>query len=326
MFFAGIVPSCVESSPMQYNALGKTGLSVSALGFGAAPLGGPYGQVTQAEATQAVRVALDLGINFFDTSPWYQASEEVLGEALVGVARESYVLCTKLGRYPSTEKPSGEFDFSAARVRQSIDNSLCHLKTDQLDIALCHDIEFAEDFSQILDETLPTLRECVAAGKVRFVGVSGLPLAIYPKVLDQTPLDVILSYCHTSLNDNSLWDLIPYLDEKSVGVIGASPLAMGLFSDAGPQPWHPAPEVLRLACLDALAWCKENGFSLAELAVAWTLQNAPVATTLVGMTNEAQVRQNSAVVGTLPDPQAIKAIQAILAPVQRLTWPSGKFH
>ncbi|WP_309713003.1 aldo/keto reductase [Armatimonas sp.] len=311
---------------MQYNALGKTGLSISALGFGAAPLGGSYGLVTQANATQAVRVALELGINFFDTSPWYQASEDVLGEALVGVARESYVLCTKLGRYPDAQKPAGHFDFSAARVRQSIDNSLRRLKTDQLDIALCHDIEFAEDFSQVLEETLPTLRECVAAGKVRFVGVSGLPLAIYPKVLESTSLDVILSYCHSSLNDNSLWDLIPYLNEKSVGVIGASPLAMGLLSDTGPQPWHPAPEALRLACLEALAWCKANGFSLAELAVAWTLQNAPVATTLVGMSSEAQVRQNTTVVGTLPDPQAIEAIQAILAPVQRLTWPSGTFH
>lgn len=310
---------------MLYNALGETGLSVSALGFGAAPLGGPYGQVTQAEATQAVRVALELGINFFDTSPWYQASEEVLGEALVGVPRESYVLCTKLGRYPSAEKPSGEFDFSAARVRQSVESSLRRLKTETLEIVLCHDIEFADNFQQVLDETLPTLRECVAAGKVRFVGVSGLPLAIYPKVLDSISLDVILSYCHSSLNDDSLWDLIPYLNEKSVGVIGASPLAMGLLSDTGPQPWHPAPEALRLACLEALAWCKESGFSLAELAVAWTLQNAPVATTLVGMSSAAQVRQNATVVGTSPHPDAIKKIQEILAPVHRLTWPSGNF-
>lgn len=314
----------MEKAPMQFRLLGKTGLSVSALGFGAAPLGGPYGQVTQAEATQAVRVALELGINFFDTSPWYQASEEVLGSALSGVPRASYVLCTKLGRYPDTQKPSGHFDFSAARVRQSVDESLRRLRMDRLDIALCHDIEFAEDFNQILEETLPTLRECVAAGKVRFVGVSGLPLAIYSKVLERSSIDVILSYCHTSLNDNSLWDLIPYLDEKSVGVIGASPLAMGLLSDSGPQPWHPAPEALRLACLQALAWCKANGFSLAELAVAWTLQNAPVATTLVGMTSEKQVRQNAATVGAVPDPEAIEAIQTILAPVQRLTWPSGK--
>jgi L-galactose dehydrogenase len=310
---------------MDYRMLGKTGLSVSAVGFGAAPLGGPYGPITQDEATRTVRLALDLGVNFFDTSPWYQASEDVLGEALVGVPRESYVLCTKLGRYPSTETPVGEFDFSAARVRQSIDNSLRRLKTDQLDIALCHDIEFAENFDQILEETLPALRECVAAGKVRFVGVSGLPLAIYPKVLDYTNLDVILSYCHTSLNDDSLWELIPYLNEKSVGVIGASPLAMGLLSDTGPQPWHPAPEALRLACLEALAWCKANGLSLAEQAVAWTLQNAPVATVLVGMSSEDQVRQNVAVVGTSPNPEAIKAVQEILAPVHRLTWPSGNF-
>lgn len=310
---------------MDYRLLGQTGLSVSALGFGAAPVGGSYGAVTQETATRTVRTALELGVNFFDTSPWYQASEEVLGTALAGVPRSDYVLCTKLGRYPSTEKPSGHFDFSAARVRESVETSLRRLKTEVLDIVLCHDIEFAENFDQVTEETIPALRECVQAGKVRFLGVSGLPLAIYPKVLEKTPLDVILSYCHSSLNDSTLWDLIPFLEQHSVGVIGASPLAMGLLADSGPQPWHPAPAALREASQQALEWCRERGISLAGLAVAWTLQHAPVATTLVGMQSEAQVRENVAVVGTAPDPEAVEAVQAILAPVQGLSWPSGRF-
>ena len=306
---------------MDYRTLGKTEISVSIVGFGAAPLGGPYGPVSQAEATRAVRVALERGINFFDTSPWYGNSEEVLGEALMGVPRESYVLCTKLGRY--CEGPM--FDFSAARVRRSVEESLQKLRVDCLDIVHCHDIEFADDMAQIVEETLPALRECVAKGKVRFIGVSGLPLAIYPHILDRTELDVVLSYCHCSLNDDSLLDLLPYFQERGVGVIGASPLAMGLLSETGPQPWHPAPEALRAACLEALAWCQTNGVSLPELALAWTLQNAGVATTLVGMGNEALVRANVTVAGKTPDPEALAAVQAILKPVHRLTWPSGKF-
>lgn len=307
---------------MQYRTLGKTGLSVSTVGFGAAPLGGPYGPVSQSEATRAVQTALELGINFFDTSPWYQASEEVLGNALEGAPRESFVLCTKLGRYP-VGPAQGTFDFSAARVQRSIEESLAKLKVDTLDIALCHDIEFAPNRAQIVEETLPALREQVAAGKVRHIGVSGLPLEIYPWVLDRTDLDVILSYCHVSLNDDSLLDLLPYLEARGVGVIGASPLAMGLLSESGPQTWHPAPAVLRETCLEALAWCRANGISLPELALSWTLQHTGIATTLVGMSTEAMVRANVATAAMVPDPTALAAVLEILRPVHRLTWPSG---
>lgn len=309
---------------MKFRTLGATGLSVSIVGFGAAPLGGNYGPIGRDEAGRAVRTALELGINFFDTSPWYGNSEEVLGEALVGVSRESYVLCTKLGRYPYGPA-QGTFDFSAARVRKSVEESLQKLRVECLDIVHCHDIEFADDIAQIVEETLPALRAFVTEGKVRYIGVSGLPLGIYPSVLDRTELDVVLSYCHCSLNDDSLTDLLPYLQGKGVGVIGASPLAMGLLSEEGPQPWHPAPEVLRAACLEALAWCKAKGVSLPELALSWTLQNVGVATTLVGMGSEALVRANAAIVEKSPDPEALAAVQAILAPVHRLTWPSGKF-
>lgn len=307
---------------MQYRTLGQTGLRVSTLGFGCAPLGGNYGATTQTIATQAVRTGLELGINFFDTSPWYGNSEEVLGIALAGVARESYVLCTKLGRYPDGS-PSGHFDFSVKRVRESVTESLRKLKVETLDIVHCHDIEFAENPQQIIDETLPALRTLVAEGKVRFLGVSGLPLAIFPFVLDQTSLDVVLSYCHCSLNDDSLFALLPYLTEKNVGVIGASPLAMGLLSDSGPQDWHPAPISVRQVCVAAAMACHERGVSLGDLALAWTLQNAPVATTLVGMGTEELVRRNVVVAAQEIAREELAVVEATLAPIKNTTWPSG---
>jgi len=156
---------------METRVLGRTGLRVPSLAFGASSLGQEFRSVTLDEAMRSVRVALDCGINFIDTSPFYGRgmSEVLLGVALRGVPRESYTLCTKLGRYDLTH-----FDFSAKRVRESVDVSLHRMGTDHLDILLCHDIEFVP-MQQIVDETLPAMRTLVEAGKVRFLGISGYP-------------------------------------------------------------------------------------------------------------------------------------------------------
>ena len=101
-----------------------------------------------------------------------------------------------------------------------------------------------------MSETVPALRKIKESGKARFIGITGLPLSIYPYVLDRVPpgsVDVILSYCHYGINDTSLVDLLPYLKSQGVGVITASPLAMGLLTDNGPPDWHPAPEELKVS-------------------------------------------------------------------------------
>src|SRR6478672_10622514 len=153
---------------MEHRVLGKTGLKLPILSFGASSLGQEFRSVSVEEALRSVRVALDSGLNFIDTSPFYGRgmSEVLLGIALRGVPRESYLLCTKLGRYDL-----GHFDFSAKRVAESVDVSLHRLGTDHLDICLCHDIEFVP-MQQIVDETLPALRRAQKQGKVRFIGIS----------------------------------------------------------------------------------------------------------------------------------------------------------
>jgi L-galactose dehydrogenase len=307
---------------MQYRLLGKTGLKVSALSYGASPLGSVFRDVDAAEGIRTVHTALDLGINFIDVSPYYglTKAETVLGRALKGVARDRYFLATKMGRYGPQIK---DFDFSAQRVTSSLDESLARLGVDYVDIIQCHDIEFG-DLSQIVNETIPALRKVVEAGKARFVGITGLPLKVFEHVLDRTHVDTILSYCHYSLNDDALSAMLPYLGGKSVGVISASPLAMGLLSDRSPPAWHPASAAVRAACAAAAAYCRERGVDIARLAVQYAVADPRIATTLVGTASPANIARNIQWTDEKPDTEMMAQVQKILAPVHNKTWPSGR--
>ncbi|ONK76077.1 uncharacterized protein A4U43_C03F23640 [Asparagus officinalis] len=314
-------------SKLDRRQLGTTGLSLSCVGFGASPLGNVFGHVSPEEALACVRRALDLGINFFDTSPYYglTVSETVLGNCLqaLGVARDEFVVSTKCGRY------GDGFDFSAERVTKSLDESLARLKLDYVDILQCHDIEFG-DLDQIVNETIPALQKLKKAGKIRFVGITGLPLEIFTYVLDRVQpgsVDVVLSYCHYSINDTTLVDLLPYLKSKGVGVITASPLAMGLLTESGPPEWHPASSELKAACRAAALHCKEKGKNISKLALQYSLMNSEVASVLVGMNSVKQVEENVAAAlelsNTGHDEQILHEVEAILEPVKNQTWPSG---
>ena len=122
---------------MEKRKLGKTDLELPILSFGASSLGAEFRGVQLDEVFESISVALELGLDFIDTSPYYGRgmSEVLLGIALSEVPRDSYTLCTKLGRFDANH-----FDFSAKRVAESVDVSLHRLRTDHLDIILCHDI------------------------------------------------------------------------------------------------------------------------------------------------------------------------------------------
>jgi L-galactose dehydrogenase len=305
---------------MEYRCLGKTGLRVSALSLGAAPLGGLYGDVQQDEGARTVQTALDLGINFIDVAPYYGVTraETVLGHILRSIPRDRYLLCTKVGRYGLDD-----FDFSAARVTRSVDESLQRLGVGHIDVLLCHDIEFGS-IDQVVEETLPALRRVRQTGKVRFLGFSGLPLKIYPAVLDRTDVDVVLSYCHHTVFDTTLTRLLPYLKEKGVGVINGSPLAMGLLSDHGPPAWHPTPADIRDACARAAALCRARGPSLAKLAIQFAAGHPDIDTTLSGAASSAEIRNNVAWCAEPLDTGLLAEVQAVLQPVRDRTWPSGR--
>ncbi|XP_059448869.1 L-galactose dehydrogenase [Corylus avellana] len=319
----------MASSPakVELRELGNTGLKLSCVGFGASPFGNVFGQVSDDDAITSVREAFRLGINYFDTSPYYGGtlSEKVLGKALkaVGVPRHEYIVSTKCGRYIDG------FDFSADRVTRSIDESLARLQLDYVDILQCHDIEFGS-LDQVVNETIPALQKLKEAGKIRFLGITGLPLEIFTYVLDRVPpgiVDVILSYCHYSINDSTLEDLLPYLKSKGVGIITASPLAMGLLTESGPPSWHPASPELKSACQAAAAYCKEKGKNISKLAMQYSLSNKDISSVLVGMNSVRQVEENVAAALDLEtagkDEETLSELEAILKPVKNQTWPSG---
>lgn len=311
--------------------VGNTGLKVSSLGFGASPLGNVFGNVKEEDAIASVHEAFRLGINFFDTSPYYGGtlSEKMLGKALktLMVPRDQYIVSTKCGRYAEG------FDFSAERVTQSIDESLARLNLDYVDILQCHDIEFGS-LDQIANETIPALQKLKETGKIRYIGITGLPLYVFTYVLDRVPpgsVDVILSYCHYSINDTSLEDLLPYLKSKGVGVITASPLSMGLLTENGPPEWHPAPSELKSACAAAAAHCKAKGKNISKLSLQYSLKNKDIASVLVGMNSVQQVRENIAATveveeGQCIDQELLEEVEAIIKPVKNLSWPSGVGH
>jgi L-galactose dehydrogenase len=310
----------LKLTPPEYRLLGKTGLQVSALGYGASPLGSVFRPIDEAEGIRTVNTALDLGVNFIDVSPYYglTKAETVLGKALATIARERFYLATKVGRYGQDE-----FDFSASRVTASVDESLRRLQVDYIDLIQCHDIEFGS-LDLIIHETLPALRKVREQGKVRFIGITGYPLKIFRSVLDRAEVDTILSYCRYSLNDTAMEELIPYLQTKEVGIISASPLSMGLLTERGAPSWHPAPEPLKVAAAKAAAHCRARGIDIAQLALQFAVSNPAIATTLVGTASPENLRKNVAWIADRPDPQLLAEVQAILAPVHNMTWPSGR--
>lgn len=305
---------------MQTRELGKTGLQLPILSFGASSLGQEFRQVDLSEALRSVHVALDLGMNFIDTSPYYGRgmSEVLLGVALRGVPRDSYILGSKLGRYDGNH-----FDFSAKRVVESVDVSLHRMGVDHLDIMLCHDIEYV-DMSQIVEETLPALRKVQEQGKVRFVGISGYPMKIFEYVLQHADLDVILSYNHYTLQNQQLADLIPMLKAKGVGIMNAAPFAARLLTNAPLPPWHKATEEVRAACRKAAEHCASRGVDIAQLAVQYSIRNTDIATTIIGSANPDNVRKWVDWANQPIDETLLSEVEAILSPIRNWAHIEGR--
>jgi len=271
---------------MQTRQLGKTDLQLPIVSFGASSLGQEFRPVQLDEALRSVQVALEHGMNLLDTSPFYGRgmSEVLLGLALRDVPRENYLLCTKLGRYDLDH-----FDFSARRVKESVDVSLHRLHTDHLDIALCHDIEFVP-MQQIVDETLPALKEVQKQGKVRYIGFSGYPQKIFKFIIDQIDVDCVLSYNQYTLqNTRFMEETVPYLESKGVGVMNAGPFSARLLTDAPLPAWLKEPESVKEAARKVSLLCRERGSDIAKCALQFSIANPAIATTITGSANPENI-------------------------------------
>ena len=296
---------------MEHRELGNTGLQLPVLSFGASSLGQEFRQVDVSEALQAVHTAIDCGMNFIDTSPFYGRgmSEVMLGVALRNIPRDSYLLGTKLGRYSGTH-----FDFSARRVIESVDISLERMGVEHLDICLCHDIEFVE-MSQIVEETLPALRKVQQQGKVRFVGISGYPMNAFKYILERADLDVVLSYNHYTLQNTMFGDLAPFLKQKNVGIMNAAPFTARFLTNAQLPPWHRATTKVREVARQAAEHCQSAGIDIAQLALQFSIANPDMTTCVTGSANPGRVAQWAQWIEEPLDEQLLAEVLYILEPI-----------
>ncbi|MEK4235541.1 aldo/keto reductase [Paenibacillus sp. FSL H7-0714] len=305
---------------MKYRKLGKTGLDVSVLSFGASSLGSVFHQTVDSEAIKTVHAAIDSGINYIDVSPYYglTKAESVLGKAIQDISRDKFLLSTKVGRYGENV-----FDFTAKRIVASLEESLVRLNTDYIDLLFLHDIEFVPA-EIIFEEAVPALQQLKAEGKIRYTGICGLPLELFEFILPKVDVDAIISYCHYSLNDTSLLSLLPLLKSLGTGLVNASPLSMGLLSTRGTPDWHPASQELKATCKLAAHFCESQGADIAKLAVQFSIANEMIPTTLVSTANPANIVNNANWTDEPIDEELLKKVQEILAPIRNETWVSGR--
>ena len=316
---------------MVYNEIGKTGMKVSNLGFGASSLGGVFHSIREEEGIEAVHTAVDNGINFIDVSPYYGQlkAETVLGKALKEIPHEKYYLSTKVGRYG--KDGVNMWDYSAKRVTASVYESMERLNVDYIDLINVHDIEFQGDMEGglqfIVDETLPALVELREKGVVKHVGITDLQPENLKWVVEHAPegtVESILNFCHYSLNDTLLADFLGFFEQHNVGVINASPFSMGLLSQRGAPDWHPASAELKAACAKAAAYCEELGYPIDKLAIQFsTSLNPRIATTLFSSANPKNVLKNIQYVNEPMDEELVKKVQEIIGDQMFSRWKNS---
>jgi L-galactose dehydrogenase len=310
---------------MKTRPLGRTGLQVSTLSFGASSLGGVFHTVDEADAIRAVHTALDLGINYFDVAPAYGGtrSETVLGKALHGLSRDRYYLSTKIGKYTNPEKYGDDtLDYSRERTRRSIDESAARLGTDYFDIIHIHDIEYADrrHTEWALDEGFEAVSELKREGRIGAVSFGIYPMDLWHRILTTLPLDVGLVHNHYSLHDTRLLELLPIALEKGIGLINASPFGSGLLTDRGPADWHPANAEQRAIFKQAAEFCTAQGTNISKLALQFSSQHPDIPTTMFSSASADSVKRNIAWAAEPFDPTLVAQVRQVLEPITHIDW------
>lgn len=312
------------------NELGKTGMLVAPLSFGASSLGGVFRDISESDAIRAVHTAVDNGMNFIDVSPYYghYKAETVLGKALREIDRSRYYLSTKVGRYG--KDGVNTWDYSAQRAKESVKESMERLGIEYIDLINVHDIEFQASLpgglQKVCDETLPALVELRNEGLVGHVGITDLQLENLQWVIEHSPagtVESVLNFCHYCLNDDKLADYFDFFEERGIGIINASPLSMGLLSQRGVPDWHPAPRPLVEACQRAVEHCKSKGTPIEKLAIQYSVSNPRIATTLFSSANPDNVRRNLEWSKEPMDWQLVAEVKEIIGDQQRVSWANS---
>lgn len=327
---------------MEYRQFGRTGLTVSAIGFGCWEIGGTYGRIDETRFQRAVELAIDNGITCFDTAEAYGmgVSEEALARAL-GPRRRDVLIVTKFG--VGYEEMPNRRDSSRSRVMASIEKSLHRLRTDHVDVYLVH----WPDPLTPLDETMRALDDIVRQGKARFVGVSNFRLAQIEEAMRVRPVDVV-QYAWNMFDRRMQAEIFPYCAAHEIGVMAYGSLAYGMLSGAfhagmrfEESDWRSKGGMLgtlnlfrtlfgpehfprNLAAVEELkGLAAKYGKTLPQFALRWTLSNPVVGTALVGFREGAEVAENLGALGWSISPADRTEIDAILARHGVVSVPPG---
>jgi aryl-alcohol dehydrogenase-like predicted oxidoreductase len=303
----------------------RSGIGVSAIGFGASALGGVFGEVKESRAIKAVHAALDCGINYFDVAPAYgqTRSETVLGKALKGIPRDRYLLSTKAGKQATPGGYAADvFDFSRSGILKSLDESRERLGVDYFDIVHLHDIEYdgGQLVEQALSEGLEALAGLKQKGEIGGVSVGTYPIELCRRIIRDCPVDTIMIHNHYCLNDTMMLDLVPLAKEKGVGLINASPFAMGLLSDREAPFWHPAKESERDRFRQAADFCRSRGTTISKLAIQFSTRNPDIPITVFSTSRPEAVKLNIEWANHPYDPVLVEDVQRLLGPLFNKDW------
>ncbi|WP_030611936.1 aldo/keto reductase family protein [Streptomyces sclerotialus] len=317
---------------MEYRRLGRSGLTISEIAYGNWLTHGS--QVEQDAATACIRAALDAGITTFDTADVYAETraESVLGTALQGERREGLEIFTKV--YFPTGTGRNDRGLGRKHIMESIDGSLRRLRTDYVDLYQAH----RYDHSTPLEETMEAFADVVRSGKAHYIGVSEWT-ADQLRAGHALARELKVPFISNQPQYSALWrviepEVVPASEELGIGQVVWSPIAQGVLTGKY-LPGAPLPagtratdekggatfvarwlrdEVLeRVQQLRPLA--EEAGLSLAQLAVAWVLQNRNVSAAIIGASRPEQVAENVQAAGVRLEPGLLKAMEEILAPV-----------
>ena len=294
-----------------------TAISAPTLSFGASAIGGIFKPVERSQAIETVHTALEVGMTYLDTSPFYGNSQEMLGDALRGVPRSAYYLSTKVGRYGWEE-----FDYSYDRVTASVHESLRILGVDHLDLVFLHDVEYQDgrNVEQALFEGREALQDLRSEGVIGALGLATASIPLCERAVSQDLVDAVLVHNHNCLLDDRLSQLESLCELHDVGLIGASPLASGLLTSHEPPAWHPVDAYGRELLRRAAELCRNAGTTIESLAVRFSARKTPALTTLVSTSRASHVLEQVGFLSEDDDPATESAVLQILEPLRNRDW------
>ncbi len=304
--------------------IGNTGIKVSRLGFGGAPIGGFRFKVSERQAVETIEAAYAGGVSYFDTSPYYGygRSEHLFGQALRGVDRDSFVLSTKVGRWMTPKQDAEQvagwrsgglpfkptFDYSRDGTLRSLEQSLLRLGMNRIDMVLIHDVdvwthgtqEVADQyFKDVMLGCYPALAELRSVGVIKAIGVGLNESEMCLRFAREADLDcIMLAGRYTLLEQGALTDLLPHCATKNISILLAGPLNSGILATgavaSASYDYNPAPEAVMAKVRRLESVCAHHGVELATAALQFPLAHPCIAAVVAGGVHPDEVRQNAA--------------------------------